>query len=222
MTKMRAGILIAGIFGVLGVGAVFSLSYLTDGGEMTNDFTTAHVKIQVLEDEWDALPDKDQDGILDTATNIHQNHTVVKDPCVRNDSSIPVYTYLRIRVPVRDVMLVDLAPKRQVTQLFSYDINNTWSLLKSDTSKSDYYEYWYGCSTRLNPNEKTQTLFDSVTYANVVEGEIPKDEILKITVDGYGMQAMGFGSMEEAWEAFDPSQKAMESDPDHSNRKGGE
>ena len=207
--KKKKWLLVAGMMGILVVGAVSGLAYETDRGGSRNSFTTAEIDISLVERAWDQLPDADRDGVPDAAEDLHQGQSVTKDPAVKNDSTIPVYAFLRVRIPTRDVMLVDSAP--QITQdapLFFFTPKSGWKELSS-SSGDGYVETWYGYTSRLDVGKTTGTLFDSITSAEVVEGQIADDAVLDITVDAYGIQANTFLSMDHAFAAFDPDQAAM-------------
>lgn len=195
--------------GVLLIASLPSVAYETDRSQVRNAISTASIDINLVESKWDQLPDTDQDGVPDAAQDLHQDQTVTKDPAVKNASTLPVYAFLRVRIPTADVMLVDSAP--QITQdvpLFSYRIHNGWKQL-SVTEADGYREIWYGYTSKVAVDKTTGTLFDSVAYADVVEGQIADTVILDLQVDAYGIQAYGFSSMDQAFSAFDQDQPAM-------------
>ena len=199
----------AAMIGICLIGTISSLAYETDRESVTNNFDTASVEIHLREDAWDKLVDADVDGIKDAAEDLHQNQRVTKDPAVENASTLPVYTFLRVRIPVADVMIVDSAPAiTQDVPLFSYTVNSGWKQLSS-TMADGYQEIWYGYTERVAVGDTTGTLFSTVQYADVVEGQIADNVILGLQVDAYGIQAYGFLSMEQAFSAFDQDQPAM-------------
>lgn len=209
MKKKKRWILAAAA-GVLLIASLSSVAYETDRGSVRNEISTASIDISLVENKWDQLPDTDHDGVPDAAQDLHQGQVVTKDPAVKNDSTLPVYAFLRVRIPTADVMLVDSAP--QVTQdatLFSYKTNSGWKQL-SATTADGYREIWYGYTSKVEVGKTTGTLFDSVTYANVVEGQIADDAVLNLYVDAYGIQAYGFLNMEQAFAAFHPSAAVKE------------
>lgn len=52
-----------------------------------------------------------------------------------------------------------------------------------------YRTYVFGYNTILKPNEETKTIFDTVTFLNIIEGEIPSGTELNIRVDAYAIQS---------------------------------
>lgn len=189
-------------------GAVVSLAYNTDSGSLLNNITVARTDISVVEENYDNLPDANNNGIKDPAENIVQGKTITKDPAVLNSSTLDMYCFMSVEIPVKTVMTVERAPQRVKTQLFSYQINGGWQeLSRGDTSGG--VRILYGYTSKVAPNAKTARLFNSVKYANVVEGEIPASPTLDINITGYGIQAVGFSSMQDAYNSFDWNQASM-------------
>lgn len=221
--RAKQKIALAAVCGCLALSAASGMSYayMTDTGSKLNHFTTGDVDIDVVETEWDAHPDQNNDGVKDPASDLVQGRVVKKDPIVVNHSSMPAWVFLQVQVPVRNVMLVENAPKvTDDVQLFDWTVNEGWKELVVE-SGSNTKTYLYGYETMVDPEASTNALFDSVKFKNVVEGQIGTDEALDIKVTGFGIQGHGFDTIESAWRSFDNSQKdsSMSDRPDHSNRK---
>lgn len=193
---------------IVSASAVFSLAYKTDGSKLRNDITTAQTSITVVETQWDALPDANKNGIKDVAEEIVQGKVITKDPAVLNESTLDMYCFLEVTIPAKNVMVVENAPRRARTDLFSYTVKSGWTELKRTTSTTET-KILYGYNTVVKPNNKTGTLFDSVKYANVVEGEISSGTVLNLNVQGYAIQAKTFTSMQDAYNNFDWNQSYM-------------
>lgn len=218
----KAKMAMAAICGCLVFSAASGMSYayMTDQGQVTNNFTTGDVDIDVVETNWDAHPDADGDGVKDPAADLVQGREVNKDPAVVNNSSMPAWMFLQIQVPVRDVMLVEDAPKvTSNVQLFDWAVNSGWKELAVE-SGDNVKTYLYGYEALVEPGAKTGTVFDKVKFKNVVEGQIGTDEVLDIKVTGFGIQGHGFSTIDDAWKSWDNTQKDSEmvDRPDHSNR----
>lgn len=212
MRKTRKVLALSAITGVLLVSSSVALSYNTDSGSVTNVFTTAKLKTALLEDEWDKMQDSNNDDMPDSATSMVQHKVISKDPTISNvvnESTVDCYCFLKVKVPVRNVMTVGTAPSKSRVELFSYSVNPEWVLLNREESEDSYTEMW-GYTRAVRPSEKTKPLFTTVQYADVVEGEIPAEEILTIDVDSYTIQEPGFTDMQDAYSSFDWNQKAME------------
>jgi len=52
--------------------------------------------------------------------------------------------------------------------------------------------YTYAYNHILNPGEKTTTLFDTVTFANIIEGQLDTQQ-LDMPVRAYAIQSMNTG-----------------------------
>lgn len=208
MKEYKRILVVTAIGATLLGGALMSLAYNTDSSSLRNSLSTASTNVTVVEAKYDALPDSNNNGIKDMAEDMVQGREITKDPTVRNDSTLDMYCFAAVDVPIRNVMTVESAPQRVKTQLFSYDVNGGWKLLEQSESATTK-RYLYGYTNKVAPGKQTGTLFDKVKFADVVEGEIPTGDVLTINITGYAIQAPGFNSMDEALEAFDWNQPAM-------------
>lgn len=208
MKHYKKLIIVSAIGLVLSASYMASLAYKTDGSSMRNNITTAQTDITVVETEWDKYPDADRDGIKDISEEIVQGKVIKKDPAVLNESTLDMYCFLEVTIPCKNVMTVENAPRRAKTELFSYTVNSGWTELKRTTSTTET-KVLYGYSNAIKPNNKTGTLFSTVTYANVVEGEIASGTVLNLNVQGYAIQSKGFSSMRDAYNNFDWNQSYM-------------
>lgn len=189
------GLLVLGCFGTL------SYSYMTDSNKVVNTATTAKMDTTLSEPTYSTLPDSNGDGVKDVGTNIVNNKVVTKDPKVTNNSTIGVYSFLRVDIPIRNVMTVATAPSTRVdTELFSYTVNSGWTLM-STTTANGYVSRVYGYNSVLGVGQSTNTLFDRVTYANIVEGEL-SGQSFQIPITEYSIQAPGFSNMQDAYNSL--------------------
>lgn len=163
--------------GVLIIGG--TSAYLTDRDSVVNEFTVGKVSIDLQEPSWNP----------DDHTEMVPLDEMQKDPKIVNSGSNDAYVYLEVTIPVRDVITAAADGSRKesaATELFSYQINDQWKLLeqkKDDTSATYVYAY----QKVLKPGETTQTLFDTVTFANVIEGQIDHTSF-EIPVNAYAIQ----------------------------------
>lgn len=189
--KKSAGIL-AIVLCALAVVCTGTLAYFTAKDTVINDFSIADgVKVKVVEPNWNP----------DEAVNLLPTQTVPKDPAVQNLSEIPVYVTAEVTVPTKDIMTAELdgTPKpQQVTDLFSYEVNDKWTL--DDVITGDgTVTYRYTYTEPLEPGDTTQSIFDSVTVCNYVNGQLTPDELhQQVIVVGYGIQTEGIEAPEDA------------------------
>lgn len=200
--KVKAILCGASILSVVAVSGIFA--YLTDSDTATNKFSIGQVKIELQEPTWDAKTDTDGDGIPDEAEQMAPNATIEKDPQVKNIGKNDAYIYLKVTVPIKSVITANddgtlvNGGVAQDTELFTYTKNADWTEITSartdnkkdgtDEIESRTYVYYY--KEAVAPNATTTTLFDSVKFANVIEGQIDLSEH-QIDIEAYAIQSDG-------------------------------
>lgn len=187
----------AALFAVLTVvsGCMIGVSaYFTDTDQVENTFTVGKVEIRQHEDQW--VPDP---------KHITPDQVFAKDPSIENTGDTEAFVYETVEVPCRDVITANEDGTKNVkrlTDLFLYQINPEWALIQteniSEGSKiiAHRYTYVYGSAekcTILPAGKTTPTLFDTVRFANVIEGQGLEDQKLIINVQAYAIQASNLG-----------------------------
>lgn len=166
-----------------------SLAVLTQHTEnRANNFTFGSVDIDLKEPEWDKLTPEDK--------TVYPGRTIVKDPYIENTGAHDLYAYIEVRVPKKTVRTVETnAEGKEVIadaalqELFGFAPNTGWTLIEKADSET-YTAYLYAYTERvLVPGACTNTLFDSVTYINMLEGEIPMGTVLEMPVNAYAIQS---------------------------------
>ena len=145
------------------------LSYLTDFETATNSFTVGKVDIDLDEPNW-----KPEDN-----TDLVPTQVIRKDPYVANKGVNEAFVYLEVSVPVRNVITVAKDGTRNAlakTELFSFTKNKDWTQLER-TEVGQNMVYTYAYNHILKPGTKTTTLFDTVTFANIIEGQLDTQQI---------------------------------------------
>lgn len=186
--KKNAAIATAGA-AVLLVGSSFA--FFMDKESVTNPFTVGNVKITVTEEHFDKT----------TAKDITPNKVIPKDPVVTNTGVNDVYAFVSVKVPKANVETANAdgslnAAKNQ--DLFTYKVNDNWKLIKTNDA-DDHTEYIYaysdadGTLKKLAKSEKTNAVFDSVKFINIVD-EQQSGVNLNIDVDGIGIQTADLGT----------------------------
>lgn len=181
-----AAVLIA----LLAIGS--AIAFFTDKDNKTNDFTVGNISIQLTEPNWNA----------DNGKDLTPNKTISKDPQIINDGPNDAFVFLQVKVPVANVKTAAADGSLQQAKsqdLFTYTVNENWTeVSKESSADSTTYVYAYvgadGTMKTLAPGKTTNALFDSVTFLNLVEGQI--DEGTKISVDAaaYGIQTTDLGT----------------------------
>ena len=188
---------------------VGTTAYFTDHPSKVNTFTVGSVETELHEDGW-FEEDPDGDGTSDEAINITPGKTITKDPSIKNTGANDAYVYLKVTVPMASVVTVDAQGNRQPeanTQLFTYTADSNWTLMSTtyDTgsvSTAKSVDYVYAYNTALTAGEETTSLFETVTFANIIEGEIDPSTELDVKVGSMSIQADDTGSAAEALEKY--------------------
>lgn len=167
-----------------------SYAYLTHSvGTLTNKFTPGSIDVDLKEDQW-----KPEEG-----KNLNPREVVAKDPTVENTGDNEEWVFLRVDVPVKNIHVVDSTTHRKQaaadTELFSFTADTGWEQISKEVSDG-YAHYVYGYKTVVKPGEKTSALFDEVKMVNYLEGDIDKDEELKIPIETVAIQSNVEGSDE--------------------------
>lgn len=180
--KMVKGIALAAMVAALAAGG--TAAYLTDFESATNSFTVGKVDIELDEPNW--KPDEN--------TKLVPTQVIKKDPFVKNLGVNDAFVYLEVSVPVRNVITAALDGTRNAlakTEVFSYTKNKEWTQMeRKEIGQNMVYTYVY--NSILKPGEKTTTLFNTVTFANIIEGQLDTQQ-LDMPVRAYAIQSTNTG-----------------------------
>lgn len=192
------------LVGVLTVGS--TMAYLTDKDSATNNFTVGKVDIEGSEPSWNP------DG--GTEEDIVPTESFDKDPQIKNIGKNPAYVYVEVAVPVADVIYANAQGQRQNggnaahIELLEFDTtdstvqtltdgvgtseqNASWTqMYKKEIDGKMVYTFCY--NNILNPEETTDPLFNKITFANIVEGQLD-EQALAVDVNFYGIQTENTG-----------------------------
>lgn len=190
------------------------LAYFTDTDSKTNKFTLGEqkVEISVVETQWDALEDTDEEGqpgygIPDIAEDIIPGKTITKDPKIQNDSDTnSVCAFAEVVVPAVNA----------TTPLFTYTVNGGWYEMGTgtydDTAKTITHRYAYGTSEAMTELEAGQSttnpVFSSVTFNTALDETLLTGVATaqQIDVNAYGIQYDNIGddyTPATVWELFE-------------------
>ena len=190
MIKIRktGTLALAGLLGAaLLTGGAFA--YFTDADSAVNTFTVGSVKIDLQEPGFN-----EDEGI-----NITPGKTVEKDPQILNTGNNDAFVYMQIGIPTANVVTVDDSGVKKAAasaELFSFTLNNGWTQVgdrETDGALNVYtYAYTGGSAAsleRLAAGDLSEALFDSVTFANIVEDQGLENVNKDITVTAFAIQA---------------------------------
>ncbi len=180
--NISKALLLTGVLCLAGIGGVSA--YLTDYDQASNQFTVGKVDISLEEKNW-----KPEDH-----TKLEPGEDIKKDPQIRNTGTNDAFVYLEVSVPMATVTAAGDDGFRQnekLQELFSFQAKEDWTRLDARTSgNSQVYVYTY--NKILKPDEITESLFDKVTFLNIIEGQLD-GEALEIPVRAYAIQTTGTG-----------------------------
>lgn len=186
---------ICAAIGSLAIGG--TMAYLTDYDSVVNEFTVGEVKIDLEEPNWKPEENK----------KIEPTQVIKKDPQIKNTGVSDAYVYLEVEVPRENVIVANAAGQRQakaITDLFTYTVNPDWTMIAENTN-DQVHRRTYCYNKVLAAGSTTNTLFDTVTMANVIEGQIDK-KVLTVPVRAYAIQTVNTGAgntvVAKATEAF--------------------
>lgn len=210
LKKNAKPIVLAGaVVACLGVAGVSA--YFTDAQAKTNTFTVGKIDIELTEPNWEN-PDNNDEGPGDP-DEITPGEELPKDPKVTNNGNNEAYVFLEVRVPYKEGIITADDDGNRITtaadkkvELFSYDVKTGWEEVTVGTDGASgkglavadegYIRHVYayatdGALTALTETSATDTLFDYIKFANVVEsvdgGDLEFDT-LNVPVIAYAIQ----------------------------------
>lgn len=211
MTKNKIGkkfvkrtVLAVGITGIMMTGGV--LAYFTDTSSVVNTFTVGKISLELTEPGWNP----------ENAKNLTPGKCMEKDPQITNDGKNPAFIFAEVSVPYRKIITVNADGSKNSSEkqeLFTYTLNEGWTEL-GEVNKDEKKEvstrlYVYGSEAQckaLEVDKKTPPIFQTITFANVIEGQELEETAQNVTVSAYGIQTTdvngGKTSPEEVWKVL--------------------
>lgn len=189
ITKSRVHriLLSAGCIAVACIAGVSAALLVHNTQARTNDFQFQNAKIELTETDWDTLTDTDK--------IVYPQRSVKKNPIITNVGDVEVYAYIEVTVPRQEVRLVNTNEQINTASwqnLFSFVTNSGWEQIGSDEVSTDNTSikrtYAYTLEP-LKPGESTPSLFDTIQFANIVEGDVPMGTKLQVNVEGVAIQS---------------------------------
>lgn len=193
-------VLLLAVAAFLTVGS--TLAYLTDKGTETLSYTVGAVKISVKEPAWGQTHgSKDVAEHFDAKGNalLFPSRRIAKDPTITvADGSENCYVRLKVSIDPNLAQVLVWPPKE----------NEGW---KRTSVPGDDYTYYYTYKTALSANNKTNPAFSYVEVLGNIDlppGKTHEDLLdaandTRIDVFAEAIQTAAFGSVDEAFKAFD-------------------
>ncbi len=161
-----------------------TMAYLTDYDKTVNEFAIGKVDIQLQEPNW--KPEEN--------TKLEPSEQIRKDPQVKNVGKNDAFVYLEVSIPTADVITADASGNRigrKNTELFAFEKKADWTLLESKTSGQNKV-YTFSYNKILKPGQTSMSLFDTVTFANIIEGQLDTRQFT-VPVKAYAIQTVNTG-----------------------------
>lgn len=161
-----------------------TMAYLTDYDKTVNEFTVGKVDIELQEPNW--KPEEN--------TKLEPSQQIRKDPQVKNIGKNDAFVYLEVSIPMADVITADEAGNRidrKNTELFTFTKKADWTSLETKTSGQNKI-YTFAYNKILKPGQTSTTLFDTITFANIIEGQLDTRQFT-VPVRAYSIQTVNTG-----------------------------
>lgn len=182
-----------------------TMSYFTDQESTVNNFTVGEVSVELHEDKWDQLVDQNGNGMPDVAENMTPTLQIVKDPSAKNIGKDPAYIYLKVTVPYKNLITANQDGTRNpktFIELYSFEKKAGWTQLSRTVNQEQTeVEYVFYYDEIVQVGEQTTTLFDTITTANFIEGQIDGTK-LQMPVEAIAIQITNVGNQAEAYSKY--------------------
>lgn len=190
-----------------------AVAYFTDRDTGTNRLRIGNVQIEAWEPGF-PTEDDDQDGVPDENELVIPYETITTDPRIRNTGKNDAIVFFKVTSPVEMLTLIDDSGTRHdeaLEELFWFKQKNDPDDLHQNNFNSDWirltdldgeivdcegindegrgYVYIFGYHVRLEPGERTTTLFDKVQNKKYGSKTIAANEKELIRIEPYAIQA---------------------------------
>jgi len=225
LRKILAAICATALIVCISVGA--TVAYLTSKDQVINTFTVGQVHIELDEAPVDA-DGKETTGkrVKANSYKLYPGQTYDKDPMVtvRDESD---EAFIRMIVTVGDIASLKKAfPANDYPELYNDDVfllqglvdwkSTAWPFVEviEKDNKAVYEFRHYATVSTIDEDDNTTIddakakalapLFTEITIPGTIDNDgIANLAKVTITVDAHAIQARGFDSADEAWDAFD-------------------
>lgn len=191
LNKKLAALLVCAVVLVVGAASA-TLAYFMDSEKATNTFTVGHVDITLDEAKVnvDGTVIEGADRVMTNEYHLIPGSTYTKDPTVHVQSgSEDCYIFVKLENELKDIIAATTVENQMEAK--------GWDLLDAE---NNIYVY-------KNVVEKSSKVTDVAVFeAFKVNGEVTKEALAnykdaKIIVTAYAVQAAGFDTAADAWDA---------------------
>ncbi len=182
--KMKIRYLAAAISltAVFAVSAGVTGAYLTQTTkELNNVITGGSIGVKVTEPGW----------TQEQGQKLTPGSIVTKDPAAVNTGKNDAWVFLKVKVPVKIISLVDTETRKKQEaarmELLAFAASDKWELIEK-TEDEDSACYIYGYRFVVKAGEKTEPLFQEVALVPYLEGELDETDLLVMPVEAMAVQ----------------------------------
>lgn len=182
-----------------GISGIYA--YQTDKETLDNVFTTGKVTIKLTEPNYPG-------NTSEKVKNQLGHQETPKDPMITNTGVNDAVVFIRMTVPVQDVITVNedgtknasakqelyfFKQKADAASKHANNFNANWIELsdkeKGTDLKGKTRTYVFGYKTKIAKDAKTSTLFDKIQYKQILEGNLPSGTAEDIKIEAFAIQA---------------------------------
>lgn len=179
ISSYRKYIISIGLVLCLGIGAYMTISYLSSGSSLQNQFKIASVDPEVIE----------------TFEN-----NVKSNVYVQNKGDIPVYIRAKIMIYYQDTngnILGDIPDKKDYEITYPADLKNNW------IKATDGFYYYKKVIEANDDNQQTHNDQTTTLIETCIENQPHPDRNLVVDIVAEAIQANPKEAVEDAWKAID-------------------
>lgn len=210
-TRIKALLLIGSVTVLVVVSVLGTFSYLTSEDEVVNTFTVGKVKISLDEaavnTDGSVIPNAER--VKGNEYHLVPGQTYVKDPTVTVEAGSEE-SYVRMLVTVNkvaelnEIMASEFLPQNYVEGWK----REVWPCVNTTYNKDNTVTYEFRYYKTVDASKSAEDIKLEALFLNfTLPGKITADQLatigdLEITIVGHAIQAAGFDTADEAWDAF--------------------
>lgn len=181
-TRVKSLVIAVTVLAVFAASAGMTGAYLARSTEKLNNvITRGSIEVKVTEPEW----------VEANGRKLTPGSVIAKDPTVVNTGKNEAWIFLKVQIPMKEIVLVDAKTKKKQepakAELFSFSSTENWKLVKK-SAEGEWVNYVFGYRFPLEAGKKTDPLFREVTLVNYLEGELDDSEVLTLPIEAMAIQ----------------------------------
>lgn len=181
-TRLKSLAIAVTVLAVFAASAGMTGAYLARSTEKLNNvITRGSIEVKVTEPGW----------LEENGRKLTPGSVIAKDPMVVNTGKNEAWVFLKVQIPMKEIILVDTETKKKrepaKVELFSFSSTESWKLVEK-SAEGAWVNYVFGYRSPLEAGGKTEPLFHDVTLVNYLEGELDDGETLTLPIEAMAIQ----------------------------------